>query len=235
MTNKKGFTLIEMLIIVVIIGLLSAALIPRLIWAQSQARDVVRKKHISDISTALEQYYNNLGKYPWYWDLKNFWIEFLWCTNQLLPILSWYISNIPNDPQKNKVHYWTEMYVDWNGNPKSWWSLTTGCLASQYIYKDLAAYDYNWTSIPTSDRWKSYVLAANMENMKNNNLMFFGLTPLNRSWGTEIENFYWHINSKSYYQNKFFCWEWKIKIDPVESKCQWPDIKKANYAFFSIN
>ena len=41
--KKKAFTLVEMLIVVVIIGILAAALIPRLTGAQSKARDAARK------------------------------------------------------------------------------------------------------------------------------------------------------------------------------------------------
>ncbi|MEI7477147.1 MAG: prepilin-type N-terminal cleavage/methylation domain-containing protein [bacterium] len=44
--QKKSFTLIEMLIVVVIIGILAAALIPRLQSVQARARDI---KRIADI------------------------------------------------------------------------------------------------------------------------------------------------------------------------------------------
>lgn len=62
---KKGFTLVEMLIVVVIIGILSAALLPRLQGAQSAARDSARRSDLSQLWSAILSYYNNRGEYPW--------------------------------------------------------------------------------------------------------------------------------------------------------------------------
>ena len=54
--RKKTFTLIEMLIVVVIIGILAAALIPRLQGVQGRARDVQRKTGLSQIGQAMGVY-----------------------------------------------------------------------------------------------------------------------------------------------------------------------------------
>jgi general secretion pathway protein G len=60
---KKAFTLVEMLIVIVIIGILAAALIPRLTGVQSRARDVARKADLSQLSTALTTYQLDNGTY----------------------------------------------------------------------------------------------------------------------------------------------------------------------------
>ena len=45
----KAFTLIEMLIVIVIIGILAAALIPKLNSARGRANDTARKADVSQI------------------------------------------------------------------------------------------------------------------------------------------------------------------------------------------
>jgi len=49
----KAFTLVEMLIVIVIIGILIASLMPRMQTAQGRARDVARKNDLSQIQTAI--------------------------------------------------------------------------------------------------------------------------------------------------------------------------------------
>ncbi|MEI7478183.1 MAG: prepilin-type N-terminal cleavage/methylation domain-containing protein [bacterium] len=61
--KQKSFTLIEMLIVVVIIGILAAALIPRLQSVQARARDTKRKADLHQIATALEIYKEDNGSY----------------------------------------------------------------------------------------------------------------------------------------------------------------------------
>jgi type II secretion system protein G len=63
MKTRKAFTLIEMLIVVVIIGILAAALIPRLQSVQGRARDTKRKADISQIGSALAIYKSDIGAF----------------------------------------------------------------------------------------------------------------------------------------------------------------------------
>lgn len=62
--KKHTFTLIEMLIVIVIIGILASALIPRLNDVQGRARDTRRKADLSSMVNALEIYFADYGSYP---------------------------------------------------------------------------------------------------------------------------------------------------------------------------
>ena len=60
----KAFTLVEMLIVIVIIGILIASLMPRMQTAQGRARDVARKNDLSQIQTAIITSQSDRGSWP---------------------------------------------------------------------------------------------------------------------------------------------------------------------------
>ena len=64
MRIKKWFTLIELIIVIVMIGILSAALLPKVIGIQARARDVQRRTDVQTIATALMLYYTDNKIYP---------------------------------------------------------------------------------------------------------------------------------------------------------------------------
>lgn len=57
--NKKGFTLVELLVVMTIIAILSVIGLAMYEGAQSQARDAKRRQEIDAIAAALEQRYNS--------------------------------------------------------------------------------------------------------------------------------------------------------------------------------
>lgn len=70
--NRLGFTLVEMLVVIAIIGLLSSAVIVGLNEARSKARDSRRIADLRQIQNGLEVFYSNNRFYPRepYEDLK---------------------------------------------------------------------------------------------------------------------------------------------------------------------
>lgn len=62
--NNKGFTLIEMLVVVAIVGLLSAVVVVGLTGAREKARDSRRIADIREIQNQLELDYSSSDGYP---------------------------------------------------------------------------------------------------------------------------------------------------------------------------
>lgn len=62
--NKKGFTLVELLIVVAIISVLATLLMANFIGVRQRARDAQRKADIRQIQSALELYRSDQGNYP---------------------------------------------------------------------------------------------------------------------------------------------------------------------------
>lgn len=62
--NKRAFTLVELLIVIAIIGLLATLSVIALQSARAKARDAKRVADVRQISTALEMFLNDYGRYP---------------------------------------------------------------------------------------------------------------------------------------------------------------------------
>lgn len=64
MNNHKGFTLVELLVVMSIIGVLAALGLGSFMTAQARGRDAQRKSDLKQVSHSLELYYGDHNKYP---------------------------------------------------------------------------------------------------------------------------------------------------------------------------
>jgi len=80
----RGFTLMELLVVLAIVGLLSSISITSLVNARIEARDSKRIIEVADVSRALSRYANDHAIYP--------------PTLETL-VAQAYLSNVPEDPR----------------------------------------------------------------------------------------------------------------------------------------
>ncbi len=89
--NQKGFTLLELLIVIVIIGILAVLIIPNLASGPARARDSQRKQDLRNIKTALEAYHVDNSSYPQTTDVLD---------DGSTP----YMKSVPQDPKNSGVY-----------------------------------------------------------------------------------------------------------------------------------
>jgi len=149
--TKSGFTIVELLIVIVVIGILAAIVIVAYNGIQSRARDSQRAQDISTLNKALEIYRTTNSVYPtatpgvseggWestYTDPSNF-MEYL------------DISKKPTDPTNNSTYRYR--YYKYAAG-------YAGCDSAKGGYAVFVAYFENASSKPTgkSLNCSSYVL-----------------------------------------------------------------------------
>lgn len=66
MKHLRGFTIVEIIIVITVIGILAGIGIVSYSGMQTRARDTERKADIDSVVSALETYYEQFGKYPDY-------------------------------------------------------------------------------------------------------------------------------------------------------------------------
>ena len=87
--QSRGFTIVELLVVIVVIAILVALTLPNLFGLQRRARDDTRKNDLKNIQQAAETYFNDKSAYP----------------ATLSTLTTQYINAIPNDPKGGSYTY----------------------------------------------------------------------------------------------------------------------------------
>ena len=103
---QHGFTLIEMLVVVVILGVLAALVVPNIMSRPDQAKATVAQSDIKAISSALEIYRLDNGFYPF----TQQGLEALVAVPEGEPVpRNWnadgYLKSLPKDPWGRNYYY----------------------------------------------------------------------------------------------------------------------------------
>lgn len=89
--NRSGFTLIELMIVVTIIGILAAIAVPNYQWGIIKTKESVLREDLYNFRSTIDQFYADNGKYP----------------DSLGELAERkYLRGIPKDPFTNKDDTW---------------------------------------------------------------------------------------------------------------------------------
>src|SRR5690606_16479945 len=99
--TRRGFTLLELLLVLVILAVLAALVVPKFTGRSQQARETAAKTDISNISLALDSFEIDNGRLPTTEEgLKAL-------VTQPANVTAWtqYLDRIPKDPWGNDYQY----------------------------------------------------------------------------------------------------------------------------------
>lgn len=96
--KQRGFTLIELMVVISIIGLLASVVLASLDDARAQAKDALRVSDMNTIRQVLEMFYNDHNRYPGELDGVSNSGQMIGVGNEIDAALQPYIKKVPRDP-----------------------------------------------------------------------------------------------------------------------------------------
>ena len=96
--KQNGFTLIELMIVITMIGILATLALPTFRYSHIRAKEAVLKKDLFYMRDCIDQFYVDKERYPY--------------TLEEL-VTEGYLRSIPVDPFTESAETWVEVYIDW--------------------------------------------------------------------------------------------------------------------------
>jgi general secretion pathway protein G len=95
--RESGFTLLELIVVIAIIGILATIAMPALKDVPVRAREAVLKTNLRTLRDVIDQHYGDKGKYP---------------TSLDALVEAGYLRKIPNDPITRSADTWVPVYEE---------------------------------------------------------------------------------------------------------------------------
>jgi len=109
-SSRAGFSLIELVVVVLIMSVLAGVVVPRVIDRQAAARDARRLADIKAISSAVEQYHVDKGSWPKAdgtgWDVSSD-ASFISDLTE-----EGYLREVPKDPINDNIYHYRYYVYD---------------------------------------------------------------------------------------------------------------------------
>jgi general secretion pathway protein G len=102
--RSAGFTLVEIMVVVVILGILAVLIVPRVLGRSDEARQAAAKHDIATIMQSLKLYHLDNGRYP----TNDQGLQALATKPSSAPVPpNWkpYLDKVPKDPWGNTYQY----------------------------------------------------------------------------------------------------------------------------------
>ncbi len=97
MRGEKGFTLMELIIVIAIIGILATVAMPRMLHLPKKAKEAALKTDLLVMRDAIDQYYGDKGHYP---------------PSLEALVEEGYLRKIPVDPFTKRNDTWVVVYEE---------------------------------------------------------------------------------------------------------------------------